>query len=213
MRESCAFVVLCGGKASRMGGRNKALVTVDGESFLEKLSRAGEAFQERLLSTNDPGLAQGTGFLPVKDRYEDAGPMSGIYSALLAAKSGAILTVPCDLPEFSAELAEFMLKQMPPDGDALICVDSAGKKHPLCGIFKKSCLPVLKAHLDTSRLKIMGMLETLNTVYLDVSEHFDDRVFWNINTPRELTDYEEAKKNARQGEAEDPRQGGTAWPR
>ena len=201
MGESCAFVVLCGGKASRMGGKNKALATAGGESFLEKLSRAGADFEERLLSANDPKLAQGTDFVVVKDRYEDAGPMSGIYSALLEAKSEAILTVPCDLPEFSAELADFMRKRMPPDADAMICVDSSGKKHPLCGIFKKSCLPVLKAHLDTSRLKIMGMLEMLNTVYLDVSASFEDRVFWNINTPQELAAYQEEKRHAADGQA------------
>ena len=91
------FLLLSGGKSSRMG-TPKALLEIEGKTLLESVAAAGEGFEERILSVNDPSIPTPEGFVRCADVYPDCGPMAGIHAALDMTGCDALVTAPCDAP-------------------------------------------------------------------------------------------------------------------
>lgn len=180
--ERCGAVILCGGQSRRMG-TCKALLTVDGRSVLHRLAGALSFFEERLLSANDASLGAGLSWTVVEDRFPGLGPGAGLHAALLAAKKEALLCVPCDLPAFSEQAARCLLAQFPGDCAAMVCRDSIGRLHPLCGIYTREMLPALEWRLAAGRCRMTEVLEDAPTVVLDTAGLLPDDVFFNMNTP------------------------------
>ena len=72
-------LILAGGQNRRMGGSPKALLpNGSGALILDGLRAAFAGFDEKLLSTNTPELAAGTGFAPVPDARPGMGPLAGL---------------------------------------------------------------------------------------------------------------------------------------
>lgn len=184
------FLLLSGGRSSRMG-MPKALLEVEGKTLLETVAEAGEGFEERILSVNDPSIPTPEGFVRCADVYPDCGPMAGIHAALLMTDCDALVTAPCDAPYYSMELAQYLLSQFEPELDALVLVDHDGRAQPLSGVYSKNCLPVLEEHLKTNRLKIMWMLEEMKLKKAALPTHLSGRVFQNLNTPEDLKHFRE----------------------
>jgi len=184
------FLLLSGGKSSRMG-TPKALLEIDGKTLLESVAAAGEGFEERILSVNDPSIPTPEGFVRCMDVYPDCGPMAGIHAALAMTDCDALVTAPCDAPYYSKELAEYLLSQFEPGLDALVLMDETGRAQPLTGVYSKSCLPVLDEHLKTGRLKIMRMLEEMKLKRIMLPDHIAQKVFRNLNTVEDLRIFKE----------------------
>ena len=80
-------LILAGGQNRRMGGSPKALLpNGSGALILDGLRAAFAGFDEKLLSTNTPELAAGTGFAPVPDARPGMGPLAGLAAALSACQ-------------------------------------------------------------------------------------------------------------------------------
>lgn len=188
------FLLLSGGKSSRMG-MPKALLEIDGKTLLETVAEAGEGFEERILSVNDPSIPTPQGFVRCADVYPDCGPMAGIHAALSMTECDALVTAPCDAPYYSGELAQYLLSRFEPGLDALVLVDHEGRAQPLTGVYSKSCLPVLEDHLKTDRLKIMWMLEGMNLKRIALPDYIAQKVFRNLNTTEDLKMFSAAVKN------------------
>jgi len=180
--ETCGAVILAGGSSRRMGS-SKALLTIGGQTMLERTLSQLSDFDEILLSANDPALAQSVNIPCIPDRFEDRGPLSGLHAALSATKKDALFCVPCDLPYFTADLAHELMTLMPPDVDAIICKDSTGKLHPLCGIFRKGILPHLEEALSLNRCRVLDLLDRISWSGTPLS--LPDNVFLNMNSPDE----------------------------
>lgn len=180
--ERCGAVILCGGQSRRMG-TCKALLTVDGWPVLHRLAGALSFFEERLLSANDAFLGTELSWTVVEDRFPGLGPGAGLHAALLASKKEALLCVPCDLPAFSEQAARCLLAQYPGDCAAMVCRDSTGQLHPLCGIYTKRMLPALERRLVAGCCRMTEVLEDAPTVVLDTAGLLPDDVFFNMNTP------------------------------
>ena len=183
-KHACSAIVLAGGCGARLGGCNKAALTMGGERFMDRLARELNGFGELILSVNDPDVAAGTAYRPVRDGLPGQGPLGGLCAALRASRFAHALTVPCDMPLFSGELAAWMLDQYGGE-DILACRTGAGKLHPLCGIYRKGCLDVLEENLRQGRLKITRLLEEVHSRIVDVPAPFQNQ-FININTPDDL---------------------------
>ncbi len=191
--ERCGAVILCGGQSRRMG-TCKALLTVEGESVLHRLAGALSFFEERLLSANDASLGAGLSWTVVEDRFPGLGPGAGLHAALLASKKEALLCVPCDLPAFSEQAARCLLAQYPGDCAAMVCRDSTGQLHPLCGIYTREMLPALERRLVAGCCRMTEVLEDAPMVVLDTAGLLPDDVFFNMNTP---ADYHRAEEIVR----------------
>lgn len=184
--QSCGALVLSGGRGSRMGGVEKALLLLDGETILHRLERELAPFPEKLLSTNDPDLARGTSFQPVADRQRDRGPLEGIAAALTVAKSPALLVLPCDMPGYTAALGEWLLSQGQEGWPAWVCKAEDGL-HPLCGVYTRAALPAMDRCLKEGIFQVRRVLALMGGHTLDTAgSPFPPEVFANINTPEDL---------------------------
>lgn len=180
--ERCGAVILAGGQSKRMG-RCKALLAMQGETMLSRLTRQLSPFSELLLSANDPVLARGLPVRYVPDIYENDGPAAGLHAALSAASSDALFCVPCDMPNFDPALINMLLARFTPDADAVICRDGSGRLHPLCGIYSKRALPVLREHLEQGERRMTVILEAMDCLIVDIGSILPDSTFFNMNTP------------------------------
>lgn len=194
--KNTAFAILCGGKSQRMG-QNKAFIRLDGESLLRRLARVGEGFGEQLVSTDHILMAKETGFRMVPDIKKGCGPVGAVYSLLVGMTSGAVLTLPCDMPFFPAALVQEMLNTIPATAKALLLLDRNGRAYPLCAIFRKSCLPIVREHVKADKLKAMPMMDSLGAFRMILPERFSERVLTNLNTPEDLEAFENIFKKSR----------------
>lgn len=180
--KHCGAVILAGGQSRRMG-TCKALLPIQGETMLSRLTRQLSDFDERLLSANDPALGEGLPLRFVPDLYPGAGPAAGIHAALSASRHEALFCVSCDLPNFDSRLPALLLERFEPGTDALVCRGGNGRLHPLCGIYTKSALPVLGACLQSEERRMTAILRQLRCQTLDTGGILPDEVFFNMNTP------------------------------
>ena len=169
-----------------MGGANKALLQLQQQTFLSRLENALSDFDEKLISLQDASWLGDSPFLPVLDRVTDRGPMEGLRCSLSLCRSDALLVVACDMPLFSGELAKAMI-QAGEGFDAVICRDSMGKLHPLCGIYSKQCLPVMDSLIAQGNYRIMEITKLVPTRIFPLNDFaFSDTLLSNINTPDAL---------------------------
>lgn len=185
--SQCDAVILAGGQSRRMGSC-KALLPWNGEPLIRRIAEELGAFETVWVSANDPTIAQAAGLPCVGDRYTCAGPLAGLHAALCAAEKEYLLCIPCDLPNVSSGLFRLLMENMDSGLQALVCRDGQGTLHPLCGIYHRSALPVLKNQLDQKQYKVRLFLNSLSFRILDTAGILQDSVFFNMNTPEDYQD-------------------------
>ena len=186
MKRTYGALILAGGKGSRMGGQNKALLQLEQRTFLSRPEGALSGFEEKLISLQDASWLEGSAFSPVLDQVKDRDPMEGLRRALLTCRSDALLVVACDMPLFSEKLAKALIQAS--DGfDAIICQDRTGKLHPLCGIYSKQCLPAIDALIHQGNYRVNEIRKMVtSTVYSLEDTSLPDTLVSNVNTPEAL---------------------------
>lgn len=183
-------LILAGGGGRRMGGHSKALLTDGaGVPFVRRLADALAGFDEKLLSTADASLAgaAGAGFVPVADRMPGQGPLAGLEAALSVCRSEALVTAACDMPLFTAPLAEYLASFAGAGWPAWALEDRSGRLHPLCGVYTKACLPAIRAALAAGERRAGALFRAVGGRALPLGRTaFDDRLLCNVNTPDQL---------------------------
>lgn len=184
--SSFGGLVLAGGKGQRMGGCQKALLQFQGHTFLEHLEMAFSGFDELLLSANDPALAAGTRFQTVMDEKQGQGPLEGLRSALSVCKSDGLVVTTCDVPLFSSALVRLLIKAS--QGHSVIaCMDRKGRLHPLCGVYQKTCIPVIEAALSEGIFRVQEVFRRAGGILFPLAgTEIPDKILYNINTLEEF---------------------------
>lgn len=186
LKRTYSALILAGGKARRMGGKNKALLQLEQQTFLSRLETALAGFDEKLISLRDTSWIEETSFSPILDQVADRGPLEGLRCALSLCRSDALLVVACDVPLFSKELAQAML-HADQGYDAMVCLDHTGHLHPLCGIYSKKCLPVIETMISEGNLRISGILDAVHSAVFSFDDYgFSDVLLTNVNHPEIL---------------------------
>lgn len=191
-------VILAGGRATRMGGGDKGLREVAGESLLARvIARLGAQCAPLALNANgDPGRFAGFGLPVLPDSLPDhPGPLAGVLAGLDWAASlgaGAIVTAAADTPFFPADLSRRLQEAAGPEGLALAaCPDAAGKlqRHPTFGLWPVALRDDLRAALQGGLRKIVLWTDAhgAGTARFEAAP-FDP--FFNVNTPEDIAEAE-----------------------
>lgn len=176
-------VILAGGKSRRMGS-NKAQLRLNGIRFLDKLVCEMSGFSELLISVDTRERYPELNYPMVCDIYRNCGPLGGLHAALQSCESDGLAAVPCDVPLFSKEIADQMCAYMEEGTDAVIAVTEDGRRHPLCGVYRKSCLSIMEQCLKEQSYRMGDVLARLRVKNCQVGKNS-----WrlqNVNTPEEL---------------------------
>ncbi|MFV0490991.1 MAG: molybdenum cofactor guanylyltransferase MobA [Pseudorhodobacter sp.] len=188
-----AGVVLAGGRARRMGGRNKAFIEVAGRRMIDHvLARLCPQVVATAISVNDD-LAQWQEFgLPLlPDSFPDRpGPLAGILAGLdWAAAEGftAIVTVATDTPFFPRDLVSHLCAARGTNGVTLAASpDRAGRlqQHPVFGLWPVRLRENLRDSLKAGTRRAGQWARLHDAGQTDFSGPEDP--FFNINTPDDL---------------------------
>jgi len=104
---SITGVILAGGLARRMGGKDKALLTLSGNTLIRHTLNILEPQLGEIIINANRNLKsfEDLGHTVISDEITGfAGPLAGMATALQAVKTSYILTVPCDSPFLPEDL-------------------------------------------------------------------------------------------------------------
>ncbi len=195
-----AAAVLAGGKNTRMGGKNKALINIEGSPVIERtLVLLKEIFPEVIVVTNSPDDYKHytKDITIIADIIKNIGPLGGIHSALSNTSKGAVFFVACDMPFLHNDIIAQQTEQFYKLGCDALIPKIEDTIEPLCAIYKKALKDNLYSYLQKSNdYSIKGFLETIDVYYLDIADNpFNRRIFKNLNTPEDIKEITDGSKN------------------
>jgi molybdopterin-guanine dinucleotide biosynthesis protein A len=184
-------IILAGGENRRMG-TDKAFLDVAGRPLVERVINVLKGLFERvIIVTNTPQAYARYAVSVVTDAIDKRGPLTGIYSGLLASKDDYNFVVACDMPFLNSGLIGHMAKEA--EGYDVVVPDILGKVEPLHAVYNKRLLPLIESQIRRDSRQIQKIFETVKVRRITEEEidRFDPerRSFINLNTPKE---YEEA---------------------
>lgn len=183
MAAGLTGLVLCGGKSSRMG-TDKALVEIDGQSLLTRVSaRLTHVCDEILVASGIPGRM---GPLPYRE-IEDAGvpgPLGGIVAGLRASNNDLVAVVAVDMPLCDPRLLR-ALAGLAATTRAIVPRDEAGLQ-PLHAVYRKDAA----ADLLRSGPSVIDAVLELDPRIIEGAELAsltdEPRFAHNLNRPEDL---------------------------
>lgn len=192
---SCA--VLAGGASSRMG-RDKSLLSIEGEPLIQRvLNRLAPLTDDLLVVTDESDKYE---FLRKQVRFAGdvgglgQGPLAGIAGALLKARYPRVAVVATDMPFINPTLIQF-LADVDPAADVVVPIISEdGFPETLHAIYSKSTLFAIQAQLIEGKRKITQFFDHVRVVTVPREQILpldpDLRSFLNANTPEDWTKIE-----------------------
>jgi molybdenum cofactor guanylyltransferase len=182
-------VVLAGGRASRMGGRDKAFAAVGGEPIAVRTLRLfGRIFPQVVVATGRPERFRALGAETVADVYPGCGPLAGIHAAMRVARHRHVFVAACDMPGLDPDVIRFLLARIG-DADAVVPRWDADVE-PLHAVYAVRLLPVIEAQLRAGRHAMRDFLAGVRVDYVAEAElgrmHGTAASMLNVNTPEEL---------------------------
>lgn len=183
-------LILCGGRAERMGGIDKGLITLQDQPLAAWVAKNLEK-QVGKISINANrhiGEYSALGFTVIPDAIEGfAGPLAGFHAGLKNCESPYLLVVPCDSPLLPNTLAEELMNTLIAEEMDLVYAATPGEvepqTHPVFCLMKKDVLSSLEKFLAEGDRKIDRWFKNIKSCA--VLFH-DEQAFANINTPEEL---------------------------
>jgi molybdopterin-guanine dinucleotide biosynthesis protein A len=177
-------VILAGGQGRRLGGADKALLDLGGQTLLARaVARLGPQVEDLALSANgDPARFSAFG-LPVLADAVSLGPLSGILAALdRAADLGAtaVVSVAVDTPFFPEDLVPRLLWAAEAAPEGLALAETAGQVHPTFGLWPAGLRPDLRATLARGESRVLAFADRHGAARAPFA---DDSAFLNVNTP------------------------------
>lgn len=196
--DGIAGLILCGGRATRMGGGDKCLLRLGASTVLGQIiDRASAQVGQIAISANgDEVRFAGFGLPVLKDPIEGrAGPLAGILAGLdWFSQSGdwrAIVSLAGDTPFIPADLVTRLAVAASDENNVIAVATSRGRTHPVIALWPVSLRDDLRRFLSDGEDRSVRGFASRHAV-VDVA--FDDTdlpggrcdPFFNINRPDEL---------------------------
>lgn len=182
-----SFIVLSGGKSSRMGF-DKGMALINNRPMIAYiLENINEITENIIISANNNDYKK-FNYSIVKDEFKDIGPIGGIYSALKHSKTNRNFVVGCDIPLVELKLLEHIILNWE-DGLDVVVPEFNGKLEPLCSLYSKNILPKIEKAIQEKNYKLIDMILSSRhkLVHLEKNAKFDPEIsFLNVNHKKEL---------------------------
>jgi len=190
---SLSAIVLAGGQSSRMG-RDKALITLQGVPLLRQVCEVAlncaspvyvvtswpERYQNIL-----PDACRVIQEVPLPGETQSHGPLVAFAQGLAHVETDWVLLLACDLPQLQVKVLQGWvtgLEKTVEEAIALLPRQAKGWE-PLCGFYRRQCLPILTKYINEGGRSFQGWLAQHPVQELPVS---NTQVLFNCNTPADL---------------------------
>ncbi len=182
--RALAAAILAGGRARRFGGINKAALEIGGATIIDRQLTALRSVADDIFVVGHPHpLWTARGLRVVADEIAGAGPLAGIYTALLHSPAERTLVVGCDMPFL---MPDVLSRLAAADADVVVARTARGVE-PLCAIYSRACAAEIAARLERGAREASTLPAGFRIAEVGVEESL---VCVNVNTPH---DYERAK--------------------
>jgi molybdenum cofactor guanylyltransferase len=188
-------VILAGGQARRLGGVDKGLVEIGGESILSRLIRR-LAPQCDALALNANGELARFAFLGLPVVADSAagflGPLAGVLAGLdhaAATNDGEdcdVLSVPADTPFVPRNLMARLRQAREQFGARIAVASSGGRAHHAIALWPAALRADLRhALMEQDLRKVSAFIRRYETCLVEwPTTPFDP--FFNVNTPQDI---------------------------
>ncbi|QLE57781.1 molybdenum cofactor guanylyltransferase [Nostoc sp. TCL26-01] len=197
-------IVLAGGKSSRMG-QDKTLIPVHGVPLLQLMCNIAASCAETVyvvtpwperyqhLVLPNCQFIQEVPFTPldekkgtqnIADSFSTPGPLVGFAQGLAQVQTEWVLLLACDLPKLRVEvLREWAtgLDSVPDEAIAALAHHPKGWE-PLCGFYRRRCLPQLLEFINQGGRSFQQWLQQYSVQVLPLST---PEILFNCNTPED----------------------------
>jgi molybdenum cofactor guanylyltransferase len=195
-------LVLAGGLARRMGGGDKALITIGGAAILDRvIARLRPATTAIILNANgDPARFARYGLPVVADSVPDfAGPLAGILAGLDWAATHApgiewIASAPADCPFLPHDLVPRLHQVREAAGTPLACARSGDWRHPVVGLWPLLLRADLRRALIEEGLHKIEVWTARHGIAIAEWPTTPLDPFFNVNTPQDAAAAEQLAK-------------------
>ena len=191
-------LILAGGLARRMGGGDKARLTIGGVSILDRvLARLSPQCDGIVINANgDPARFADTRLPVVPDGVADfPGPLAGILAGLDWAAENRrgiewVASVPGDCPFLPTDLVERLHEVRAAAGTPLACARSGEWRHPVVGLWPVALRHDLRRALVEQELRKIEIWTGRHGVALAEWPAAPVDPFFNVNTPDDAVEAE-----------------------
>ncbi|MGC5171369.1 NTP transferase domain-containing protein [Micromonospora sp. DT81.3] len=142
MNRPLGAIIVAGGRASRMGGARKPLLTVGGTGLLRGALDAAIAAECSPIVVAGPTLLDDPTVRWVREQPPFGGPVAGILAALPAVDGAeTVLVLAADLPR-AQDAVPYLLAAaaLAPWADGLCLADDGGRPQWLTGLYRTAAL-------------------------------------------------------------------------
>ncbi|GJL40990.1 TPA: molybdenum cofactor guanylyltransferase MobA [Enterobacter chengduensis] len=178
-------VVLAGGRATRMGGKDKGLQLLNGKPLWQHVANtlAGQVSTMVISANRHIDTYRQSGYAVYQDILEDyPGPLAGMLSVMQQSHGEWFIFCPCDTPFIPPCLVERLLLL---HGSAPVVWAHDGERdHPAIALMHRSLAPSLHAYLASGERRVMVFMRESGGHPVDFSDV--KSAFVNVNTREDL---------------------------
>lgn len=168
-------------------GTEKGLISFGGKPLIiYPVEMLQELCAQVIISTNSHAY-DFLGLPVIPDHAPGGGPMTGIYSGLLASATEYNIVLSCDMPMINLGL----LKHLIASADRCTAAVAWHKDfaEPLCGIYSRTLIAELENHIGEGKFKLITFLEEIDAQLIEIDDKlpfYHPNLFLNINTPHDV---------------------------
>jgi len=188
-------IILAGGESSRIGSdQDKAILKLNGKRLIDiVISKLKHIVGDNIIIVSPPEKYPSYKQV-VPDLFNQRGLLVGLYSGLKASASQYNLVVGCDMPFLKVELLQYIEEKID-SNDIIIPRYAKSYIEPLCAIYSKDCLEIMKRNIEAGILSIRKVFPYLKVKYIEEKEikSVDPELnsFFNINYKEDFIRAEE----------------------
>lgn len=190
-KDNITGLILAGGRATRMGGKDKGLVEIAGQTLISRIAdQLVNQVGSLIINANRHfDEYESAGYSVIRDQLADfQGPLAGILSGLESIDTDWMLTTPCDGPFVAHDYCEKMSAAAYRE-DVLLCVARDDQRlQPVYCLLHRSLAESLRTYLEAGERKIDRWYAQHRTAEVNFGE--ESPMFINVNTPEQLAQVE-----------------------
>ncbi len=193
MTKTRNAVIFAGGKSSRMG-EDKSLLPFGNYPTLTQYqyTKLSKIFDNVYISAKEHKFDFECNV--IKDTLQETSPLVGLISIFETLNVDEVFILSVDAPFVNEEIIDSLFEHNQTTLDVIVAESPSGIQ-PLCGIYKRSILPLAYAQLKKGNHKLGDLLALARTHFVRFEK---DMPFANLNHPEEyqkaIKYYEDSSK-------------------
>ena len=186
LRENITAVILAGGRARRMHGEDKGLIELLDRPLLDYIIAGLRPQVGSILVNANRNLARYRefGYCVIEDILDNfCGPLAGMATAMQAARTPLLLTLPCDSPFVPVHLVDTLYRAMTATGAEISVAHDGERMQQVHALLRCALLPDLLDYLDNGGRRVDTWYAQHRMAMADFSASPEG--FLNLNIPQD----------------------------